>query len=314
MTKREVKQLYFWCNLALIIAAMILGLSFVAQKAGMEFVGPFTFNTLRFFIGSFCLVPVMLFMNRVEPKTYSNKVLMKAGVSAGIVLFFAFSINQYCMMYASAGKAGFLTALYIIFVPVLAVFLKQKISNNVFIGLVFALVGVYLLCAKGGFSFELWDIFLVVSAFFFAVHILIVSHFSKKVSPVKLSCLQFLTAGVLSLPLMIMENPQLSAIIAGMKPILFIGVIVTGVAYTLQIFGQKATRPVVATLILSSEAVFAVLGGMFILGETLGAREILGCVVMVAAIIISQMRRKMPQRLLQLMHYFLMAAILQMSR
>lgn len=292
MTKREVKQLYFWCNLALIIAAMILGLSFVAQKAGMEFVGPFTFNTLRFFIGSFCLVPVMLFMNRVEPKTYSNKVLMKAGVSAGIVLFFAFSINQYCMMYASAGKAGFLTALYIIFVPVLAVFLKQKISNNVFIGLVFALVGVYLLCAKGGFSFELWDIFLVVSAFFFAVHILIVSHFSKKVSPVKLSCLQFLTAGVLSLPLMIMENPQLSAIIAGMKPILFIGVIVTGVAYTLQIFGQKATRPVVATLILSSEAVFAVLGGMFILGETLGAREILGCVVMVAAIIISQMRRK----------------------
>lgn len=291
MTKREVKQLYFWCNLALIIAAMILGLSFVAQKAGMEFVGPFTFNTLRFFIGSFCLIPVMLFMNRVQPKTYSNKVLMKAGVSAGIVLFFAFSINQYCMMYASAGKAGFLTALYIIFVPVLAVFLKQKISNNVFIGLVFALVGVYLLCAKGGFSFELWDIFLVVSAFFFAVHILIVSHFSKKVSPVKLSCLQFLTAGVLSLPLMIMENPQLSAIIAGMKPILFIGVIVTGVAYTLQIFGQKATKPVVATLILSSEAVFAVLGGMFILGETLGAREILGCVVMVAAIIISQMRR-----------------------
>lgn len=292
MTKREVKQLYFWCNLALIIAAMILGLSFVAQKAGMEFVGPFTFNTLRFFIGSFYLVPVMLFMNRVEPKTYSNKVLMKAGVSAGIVLFFAFSINQYCMMYASAGKAGFLTALYIIFVPVLAVFLKQKISNNVFIGLDFALVGVYLLCAKGGFSFELWDIFLVVSAFFFAVHILIVSHFSKKVSPVKLSCLQFLTAGVLSLPLMIMENPQLSAIIAGMKPILFIGVIVTGVAYTLQIFGQKATRPVVATLILSSEAVFAVLGGMFILGETLGAREILGCVVMVAAIIISQIRLK----------------------
>ena len=263
----------------------------------MEFVGPFTFNTLRFFIGSFCLVPVMLFMNRVEPKTYSNKVLMKAGVSAGIVLFFAFSINQYCMMYASAGKAGFLTALYIIFVPVLAVFLKQKISNNVFIGLVFALVGVYLLCAKGGFSFELWDIFLVVSAFFFAVHILIVSHFSKKVSPVKLSCLQFLTAGVLSLPLMIMENPQLSAIIAGMKPILFIGVIVTGVAYTLQIFGQKATRPVVATLILSSEAVFAVLGGMFILGETLGAREILGCVVMVAAIIISQMRRKMSEKI-----------------
>ncbi len=332
MTKKEVKQLYFWCNLALIIAAMILGLSFVAQKAGMEFVGPFTFNTLRFFIGSFCLIPVMLFMNvreslairnesetsewrmrqrsharlavqrggkwrstafgRLEPKTYSNKVLVKAGVLAGIVLFFAFSINQYCMIYASAGKAGFLTSLYIVFVPLLAVSLRQKISRNVVTGLILALVGVYLLCAKGGFSFEIWDIFIIISAFFFAVHILIVSYFSKKVSPVKLSCLQFMIAGILSLPLMIMENPQVSSIVAGAKPILFIGVIVTGVAYTLQIFGQKAMRPVVATLILSSEAVFAVLGGMFILGETLSGREILGCFVMIAAIIISQIRRK----------------------
>lgn len=292
MTKKEVKQLYFWCNLALIVAAMILGLSFVAQKAGMEFVGPFTFNTLRFFIGSFCLIPVMLFMNRLEPKTYSNKVLVKAGISAGIVLFFAFSINQYSIMYEDAGKAGFLTSLYIVFVPLLAVFLRQKISGNVVIGLIFALVGVYLLCAKGGFSFAVWDIFLIISAFFFAVHILIVSHFSKKVSPVKLSCLQFMIAGILSLPLMIMENPQVSSIVAGAKPILFIGVIVTGVAYTLQIFGQKATRPVVATLILSSEAVFAVLGGMFILGETLSGREIVGCVVMILAIVVSQIRRK----------------------
>lgn len=292
MTKKEVKQLYFWCNLALIVAAMILGLSFVAQKAGMEFVGPFTFNTLRFFIGSFCLIPVMLFMNRLEPKTYSNKVLVKAGVLAGIVLFFAFSINQYCMIYASAGKAGFLTSLYIVFVPLLAVSLRQKISGNVVIGLIFALIGVYLLCAKGGFSFEIWDIFIIISAFFFAVHILIVSYFSKKVSPVKLSCLQFMIAGILSLPLMIMENPQVSSIVAGAKPILFIGVIVTGVAYTLQIFGQKATRPVVATLILSSEAVFAVLGGMFILGETLSGREIVGCVVMILAIVVSQIRRK----------------------
>lgn len=292
MTKKEVKQLYFWCNLALIVAAMILGLSFVAQKAGMEFVGPFTFNTLRFLIGSFCLIPVVLFMNRLEPKTYSNKVLVKAGISAGIVLFFAFSINQYSIMYEDAGKAGFLTSLYIVFVPLLAVFLRQKISGNVVIGLIFALIGVYLLCAKGGFSFAVWDIFLIISAFFFAVHILIVSHFSKKVSPVKLSCLQFMIAGILSLPLMIMENPQVSSIVAGAKPILFIGVIVTGVAYTLQIFGQKAMRPVVATLILSSEAVFAVLGGMFILGETLSGREILGCFVMIAAIIISQIRRK----------------------
>lgn len=293
MTKKQVKQLYFWCTLALIIAAMILGLSFVAQKAGMEFVGPFTFNTLRFFIGSLVLVPVMFFVDKLvpEPKTYSKKSLFKGGILAGLVLFCAFSINQYCMIYASAGKAGFLTSLYIVFVPVLAVFLKQKISRNVLIGLVFALAGAYLLCAKGGGAFEIWDVFIAVSAFFFAVHILIVSRFSKKVSPMKLSSLQFLTAGILSLPLMIMEQPHISDIIAGAKPILFIGVIVTGVAYTLQIFGQKATRPVVATLILSSEAVFAVLGGMFILGETLGGREVAGCVVMISAIIISQIKR-----------------------
>lgn len=293
MTKKQVKQLYFWCTLALIIAAMILGLSFVAQKAGMEFVGPFTFNTLRFFIGSLVLLPVMFFVDRIapEPETYSKKLLIKGGILAGLVLFCAFSINQYCMIYASAGKAGFLTSLYIVFVPVLAVFLKQRISRNVLIGLIFALAGAYLLCAKGGGAFEIWDVFLAVSAFFFAIHILLVSRFSKKVSPMKLSSLQFLTAGILSLPLMIMEQPQLSDIVAGAKPILFIGVVVTGIAYTLQIFGQKATRPVVATLILSSEAVFAVLGGMLILGETLGAREIVGCIVMILAIIISQVKR-----------------------
>jgi len=292
MTKREAKKFYLYCILALIGAAIILGLSFVAQKAGMDYAGPFTFNTLRFFIGSLVLVPVIFLTGKIapEPETFSKKTLFKSGILAGCVLFIAFSINQYCMMYASAGKAGFLTSLYIIFVPVLAVFLKQKISRNVLIGLIFALVGAYLLCAKGGGAFEIWDIFLVISAFFFAVHILIVSHFTKKVSAVKLSSLQFLTAGILSLPLMILEQPQFAQVIAGYKPILFIGVIVTGVAYTLQIFGQKGTRPVVATLILSSESVFAVLGGMFLLGETLTGREILGCVVMICAIIFSQLK------------------------
>lgn len=292
MTKREAKRFYIYCILALIAAAMILGLSFVAQKAGMEYVGPFTFNTLRFFIGSLALVPVIFLVDRVspQPETFSKNALIKGGILAGCVLFMAFSINQYCMIYASAGKAGFLTSLYIIFVPVLAIFLRQKITRNVLIGLVFALIGAYLLCVKGGGSFEIWDIFLAVSAFFFAVHILIVSHFTKKVSAVKLSSLQFLTAGVLSLPLMIMEQPQLAQVLAGYKPILFIGVIVTAVAYTLQIFGQKAARPVAATLILSSESVFAVLGGMLLLGETLTGREILGCVVMILAIIISQIK------------------------
>ena len=290
MTKREAKRLYLYCIFALLAAAMILGLSFVAQKAGMEYVGPFTFNTLRCFIGSLFLAP-FLFIFKKEPEGYSAKNWLTGGVLTGLVLFFAFSINQYCMIYADAGKAGFLTALYIIFVPVLSVFFKQKLPRNVMIALVFALTGVYLLCAKGGFSFELWDIFLVVSAFFFALHIIVVAHFTKKVSALRLSCLQFLVAGSLSLPLMLMEHPSLGAVLAGYKPILFIGVVVTGVAYTLQIFGQKGARPVAATLLLSSESVFAVLGGMLLLGETLTGKEIAGCLIMVCAIVLSQLRR-----------------------
>lgn len=290
MTKREAKRLYLYCIFALLAAAMILGLSFVAQKAGMEYVGPFTFNTLRCFIGSLFLAP-FLFIFKKEPEGYSAKNWLTGGVLTGLVLFFAFSINQYCMIYADAGKAGFLTALYIIFVPVLSVFFKQKLPRNVMIALVFALTGVYLLCAKGGFSFELWDIFLVVSAFFFALHIIVVGHFTKKVSALRLSCLQFLVAGSLSLPLMLMEHPTLGAVLAGYKPILFIGVVVTGVAYTLQIFGQKGARPVAATLLLSSESVFAVLGGMLLLGETLTGKEIAGCLIMVCAIVLSQLRR-----------------------
>lgn len=296
MTKKQVKQLYFWCNIALIIAAMILGLSFVAQKAGMEFVGPFTFNTLRSFIGCLALSPVILFAGKVaEPAVQKEKgALLKGGLLAGFVLFVAFSINQYCMIYASAGKAGFITALYIIFVPILAVFFRQKIKPNVIISIFIALVGLYLLCAKGGGKIEMWDILLMISAFFFALHIIIVSYFSKKVSALKLSGLQFFVVGVLSLPLMLLENPQLSSIIAGAKPILFIGVIVTGVAYTLQIFGQKATRPVIATLILSSESVFAVLGGMLILGEVLTQKEIFGCIIMIVAIVVSQINFTKP--------------------
>lgn len=295
MNKIAAKKLYVYCNLALLAAAFISGLSFVAQKNGMEFVGPFTFNTLRCFIGSICLIPVMLMSDFLMPSKvcYSDKELWKGGFWAGLVLFIAFSINQYCMMFAEAGKAGFITSLYIIFVPVIAVFLKNKLKSNVKISIILATIGLYLLCAKGTFSFEFWDIFLLVSAFFFALHIIIVSHFSKKVSAIKLSIVQFLFVGLLSLPLMcIWETPEIHAILAGYKPILFIGVIVTGVAYTLQIFGHKATKPVLATLILSSEAVFAVLCGMLLLGETLNFKEISGCIVMIIAIIVSQLQIK----------------------
>lgn len=277
------------------MAAFISGLSFVAQKLGMLYVGPFVFNALRCFIGALCLFPLIFVFDKFQiqqSKEFSLKELIKGGLCAGFVLFIAFSINQYCMIYSQAGKAGFITSLYILFVPLIAVFLKHKLRPNVQISIFIALAGLYLLCAKGTMNFELWDILLLVSAFFFALHIIVVSYYSKKASALRLSFVQFLTAGLLSLPLAYMENPTITAILAGIKPILFIGVVVTAAAYTLQIFGHKATRPVVATLILSSEAVFAVLAGMVFLGETLSAREIIGCTVMLFAIVISQLNFK----------------------
>lgn len=296
MTKKQAKRFYLYCVVALILAAIILGMSFVAQKAGMAYVGPFTFNTLRSFIGCVALLPLILLFGRyTEPALpAANSLLMKGGLLAGLVLFVAFSINQYCMIYATAGKAGFLTSLYIIFVPILAIFCKEKLKVNVIISVGLAIVGLYLLCVKSSSStIAVWDILIAVSAFFFALHIMILGHYSKKVSAFKLSCLQFFVVGVLSLPLMLLfEQPQITSIVAGAVPILFIGVVVTGIAYTLQIFGQKGLRPVVATLILSSESIFAVLGGMIILGEVLTGREILGCIVMVCALVLSQVNMK----------------------
>lgn len=285
------KKLSIYCNISLVMAAFISGLSFVAQKLGMNYTGPFTFNTLRCFIGAFSLFPlVFLFYNF---KKYNNLNLVKGGITAGIVLFIAFSINQYCMIYADAGKAGFITSLYILFVPVIAIFQKQKLNLNVGLGIIIAIFGLYLLCAKNIMYFEIWDIFLLISAFFFALHIIIVSYYSKKTDIIKLATLQFLTAGILSLPFAIfIEKPEISSIIAGWKPILFIGLIVTAGAYTLQIFGHKATKPVFATLILSTEAIFAAIGGAVLLGETLTTKEIGGCILMMIAIIISQIPNK----------------------
>ena len=296
MTKREYYKLRIYCNLALIATAIISGLSFVAQKLGMLYIGPFTFNTLRCFIGCICLYPSIFIFKNLEPKlpeTTARKNLIKGGLISGLIIFIAFTINQYCMIYAQAGKAGFITSLYILFVPIIAVFMKQKLMPNVKLSIVVAIIGLYLLCVKGTAQYEIWDLFLLVSAFFFALHIMTVNQFANNTHIIKLSCLQFLVAGILSSPFMfLLEHPQIVNIIAGWKPIIFIGVIVTGLAYTLQMFGHKATKPVVAALILSSEAVFAVLGGILLLGETLTLREIIGCIVMFGAIFLSQKHNK----------------------
>ena len=288
-------------NFALFLTALIWGLSFVAQKSGMDYVGPFSFNFARSILGGLSLIPLIFIVKLLKEDNRTKEVkhrqhveLAKAGISCGAALFTAMSIQQYSMISASAGKAGFISALYIIYVPLISIFFGQKLDKNVKISVGIALIGLYLLCFKpnsGGFDF--YDILLLISAFFYGVHILVVNHFSNKVDAAKISCLQFFVVGLLSLPLMLLfETPQLSNFIACKIPLLYAGILTCGVAYTLQIFGQKYTAPVIASLILCLESVFAVIGGSLILYETMTIKETLGCLFMISAVILSQLRKK----------------------
>lgn len=291
----------FLSNVALFLTALIWGLSFVAQKAGMEYVGPFSFNFARSILGGLSLIPLIFIVKLIKKDHRTKEIkhrqhveLAKAGISCGAALFTAMTIQQYSMISASAGKAGFISALYIIYVPLISIFFGQKLERNVKISVGIALIGLYLLCFKpnnGGFDF--YDILLLISAFFYGVHILVVNHFSNKVDAAKISCLQFFVVGLLSLPLMLLFEPvQISGFIACKVPLLYAGILTCGVAYTLQIFGQKYTAPVIASLILCLESVFAVIGGSLILHETMTIKEILGCVFMISAVILSQLRKK----------------------
>lgn len=284
-------------NLALFLTALIWGLSFVAQREGMEYIGPFTFNAIRSFLGGLSLIPVILWVKYSKPDTrterrkrYQHINLARAGIGCGLALFTAMSIQQYCMQFVSAGKAGFITALYIIFVPIISVLQGKKLEKSIIISVFLAVIGLYLLCYKTETGLSIYDLYLLVGAFFYGVHILVVNYYSSRVHAAKACCLQFFVVGLLSLPLMLMfENPILSNIIACKVPIFYAGVLTCGVAYTLQIFGQKNTLPVIASLIFSLESVFAVLGGALILGETMIPKEIAGCVFMITAVILANL-------------------------
>lgn len=288
-------------NLALFLTALIWGVSFVAQKAGMDYVGAFSFNFARSILGGLSLIP-LIFLIKIttsdkrtgEAKHIEHIRLLQSGFCCGLALFIAMSLQQYSMISASAGKAGFISALYIIFVPLISVFFGAKLNNKVKISVGLALIGLYFLCFKSGASgFDLYDGLLLVGAFFYGVHILVVNYFSKSVNPVKLSCSQFFVVALLSLPFMFLfETPDLASFISARVPILYAGILTCGVAYTLQIFGQKYTPPTIASIILCMESVFAVIGGSVILHETMSLREICGCILMIAAVVLSQIHSK----------------------
>ena len=284
-------------NLALFLTAAIWGLSFVAQREGMEHIGPFTFNMVRSFLGALSLLPVILWVKYSKPdkrtkrmKRYQHINLARAGIGCGVALFIAMSIQQYCMQYVSAGKAGFITALYIVFVPLISVLQGEKLGRNIIISVILSVIGLYLLCFKSGSGFNIYDLLLLAGAFFYGVHILVVNFYSSKVNAAKACCVQFFVMGVLSALLTILfETPSVEAMIDCKISLLVTGFLACGVAYTLQIYGQKYTLPVLASLILCTESVFAVLGGAFILGETMFPKEIVGCCFMIVAVLLANL-------------------------
>ncbi|MFV0341963.1 MAG: DMT family transporter [Anaerocolumna sp.] len=281
----------------LLLTAFIWGAAFVAQRIGGDLIGPFTFNAIRMLIGGITLLPFIYFKNKKESKEKeainqknSNKTLLIGGILCGLVLFAASNLQQIGLSYSTASKAGFITALYIIIVPIIGIFLKKRPSIALWISIIIALCGMYLLCINEGFTIASEDLVLIVSSFTFSIHILVIDHFSPKVDGVKMSCIQFFVGSFLSTIIMfLVEKPEMSAILSAWMPILYTGVFSCGVAYTLQIVGQKRVSPFIASLIMSMEAVFSALGGWLILGESLSSRELAGCFLLFFAIIIAQL-------------------------
>ncbi len=281
----------------LLLTAAIWGIAFVAQSVGMEYIGPFTFNGVRSLLGALVLLPLIPFLNKKKEadtaQKEDRKTLIIGGTLCGLCLCAASSLQQVGIQYTTAGKAGFLTAMYIVIVPVLGLFIGKKCSPFAGISIVFAIIGLYLLSIKDGFSIGAGDVYVMICAAVFAVHILVIDYFSPKCNGVKLSCIQFLVCGILCTPIgLIWEKPEMSRILAAWLPIAYAGVMSCGVAYTLQIVGQKGMNPTVASLILSLESVISVLAGWVILKQALSVRELIGCVIMFAAIILAQLPEK----------------------
>lgn len=279
-------------NLLLLLTAAIWGFAFVAQRVGMAYVGPFTFNGVRFLLGSLSLLPLIFYFSRTAHSS-SEKLInpVLPGILAGSVLFLGASLQQVGIIYTTAGKAAFVTGLYIVLVPILSLFLHQKVRGGTWLGCILAVTGIYFLCIKEASALQWGDLLELIGAFFWAAHILVIGYFSNRVDALKLSAIQFLTCSVLSLLVaVITETILIDNLTAAAVPILYGGICSVGIAYTLQVVGQKHAPPAHAAIILSMETVFAVIGGFLLLQETLGLSELLGCALMLSGMIISQLQ------------------------
>lgn len=281
--KKEVRGCFM-----LLLTAFIWGFAFVAQRVGGDSVGIYTFNVIRFLVGGAVLIPVLLVLKRKLTKTS-----ILGGICCGICLFAASTLQQIGLATSDVGKAGFITALYVILVPIFSVILGRRIRAKNWICAGIAVIGLFLLCMGDDLTVSSGDILLLLCSAVFAVHILVIDHFSAIADGIVISCLQFFFAGICSLPpALLLENAGVQTILSSWLPILYAGVMSCGVAYTLQVIFQKDVEPSKASLILCLESVFSVFGGWIILGQVLSLKELAGCFIMLAAIILAQWEKK----------------------
>ena len=293
-------------NLILLLTAFIWGVSFIAQSVGVEEISPVAFNGIRSVLGGMVLLPVIFFLDRSKkkkgvPVQKLDKTLLLGGIICGVCLCVASTLQTMGMVYTSPGKSGFLTALYMVIVPILGLFMGKRPRPVILISVLIALSGLYLMCMDGSLSINYGDILTILCAVVFAFHILAIDKFSPKVDGVKLACLQFFVCGILNLIAMVIlgETPSFSQVVSLWASIGYSGVLSCGVAYTLQIVGQKYTDPTSASILMSLESVFATLTtvilvacGWNLTGGALSPRELLGCVLMFAAILLVQLPEK----------------------
>jgi drug/metabolite transporter (DMT)-like permease len=299
-------------NFFLLMTALIWGLAFVAQRVGMDYVGPLTFTAVRFWLGAAVLIPILFFMNRTNIKQDDSSIddegttsslsdetpkkrksLLVAGGVCGTVLFAASIFQQFGLVFTTAGKAGFITALYIVLVPIFGLLLKQRPGILCWIGVICGTVGLYFLTITESLTIAPGDFIVLIGAFFWATHVLFIDHFNPYVDGVKLAATQFAVAAAWStLGMLIFERPSFESILSAAIPILYAGVFSCGGGFTFQILGQRHTSPTVASLILSLEAVFSAIFGFLLLREIMSGRELIGCALMFVGVIVSQLPDK----------------------
>ncbi len=293
-------------SLLLLLAAIIWGSAFVAQSVGMDYVEPFTFTFARSIIGGIVLIPCIVFLKSLKAKKEPENVGVRraivtknelvGGICCGVALCIASNLQQVGIVHTTVGKSGFITALYVVIVPILGIFLNKKVPKIIWFCVALSVVGLYMLCMSGErLTLGYGDLLTLICALVFSFHILIIDYFSPKGDGVVISCIQFFTCGILSAIIMfVFESPSLTNIWAAIGPILYAGVLSSGVAYTLQVVAQKNVNPTVASLILCLESVVSAIAGWLILNQTLSTKELLGCCLMFAAIVLAQI--PMPER------------------